>query len=56
MEKGALLEMLGGMRFQTTLAITFFLLYQLLLSAVVCFLFSFSLSFLFFVYVVFAKM
>ena len=48
MEKRALLEMLGGMRFQTTVTITFFLFCQLWLCAVVCF--------LFYLYVVFAKM
>ena len=48
MEKGALHEMLGSMRFQTTVTITFYLFCQLLLCAVVCFLFS--------LYVVFAKM
>ena len=40
MEKGVLHEMLGGMRLQTTVTITFFLFCQLLLCAVVCFLFS----------------
>ena len=45
MEKGALHEVIGGMRFQTTVTITFFFSYQLLFCAVVWFLFSFPFSF-----------
>ena len=53
MEKGALHEMLGGMRFQTTVAINFFFR---LFCAVVGFLLSFPFCFLPFVCVVFTKM
>ena len=48
MKKGALHEMLEGMKFQATVTITFFLFCQLLLCTVVSFLFS--------LYAVFANM